>query len=186
MLIIAAAIGGGIVGAALGATKVAGAIAAVGVVLGVVGARSGSRSGLSIGGASSSWRASHGQMVSTSTYKAASGTGSRAVGDGEAVGLPDHQRLDLGRARLVLLPDEQGKLDRHQRCPTRRPKARSSPSAGVLAGGLTDPAQIIVTGDMQSPQAQTAIKDLQAEIAENPSSPADPGDAVQGRLGRSR
>jgi uncharacterized membrane protein YdfJ with MMPL/SSD domain len=36
------------------------------------------------------------------------------------------------------------------------------------AGGLTTPAQIIVTGDVQSPQVQAAIKKLQAEIAADP------------------
>jgi putative drug exporter of the RND superfamily len=35
-----------------------------------------------------------------------------------------------------------------------------------FAGGLTDPARIVITGDVQSPEAQAAIGDLQASVAE--------------------
>ena len=52
--------------------------------------------------------------------------------------------------------------------------------------GLTDPAQIIVTGDVQNPQTQTAIKDLQSAIAENPNfaaqtqvTPSQDGSAIE-------
>ena len=38
-----------------------------------------------------------------------------------------------------------------------------------FAGGLTDPAEIIVTGDVQSADAQAAIESLQGEIAQDPS-----------------
>ena len=37
-----------------------------------------------------------------------------------------------------------------------------------FAGGLTDPAEIIVTGDVGTPQTQAAIAKLQDEIAQNP------------------
>ena len=63
---------------------------------------------------------------------------------------------------------------------------RSSRSSASSPGGLTDPAQIIVTGDVQSPQVQAAIKSLQGEIAKNPSFapqtqvvPAKDGSAVE-------
>jgi len=35
-----------------------------------------------------------------------------------------------------------------------------------FAGGLTDPARIVITGDVRSPEAQAAIGDLQASVAE--------------------
>ena len=35
-----------------------------------------------------------------------------------------------------------------------------------FAGGLTDPARIVITGEVQSPEAQAAIGDLQASVAE--------------------
>jgi RND superfamily putative drug exporter len=35
-----------------------------------------------------------------------------------------------------------------------------------FAGGLTDPARMVITGDVQSPEAQAAIGDLQASVAE--------------------
>jgi RND superfamily putative drug exporter len=35
-----------------------------------------------------------------------------------------------------------------------------------FAGGLTDPARIVITGHVQSPEAQAAIGDLQASVAE--------------------
>ncbi|MGH2596313.1 MAG: MMPL family transporter, partial [Actinomycetota bacterium] len=38
-----------------------------------------------------------------------------------------------------------------------------------FAGGLTDPAEIVITGDVQTPEAQAAITKLQDEIAQNPS-----------------
>ncbi len=37
-----------------------------------------------------------------------------------------------------------------------------------FAGGLTDPALIVVSGNAQDPQVQAAVKDLQAEIAKDP------------------
>jgi RND superfamily putative drug exporter len=37
-----------------------------------------------------------------------------------------------------------------------------------FAGGLTDPASIIITGDVNNAQVQTAVKTLQADIAKNP------------------
>src|SRR5207244_7335315 len=36
------------------------------------------------------------------------------------------------------------------------------------AGGVTDPAQIVVSGNMQSPQVQAAGSKLRAEIANDP------------------
>ena len=36
-----------------------------------------------------------------------------------------------------------------------------------FAGGLADPVQIVVTGDVQSSQAQSAIQVLQSKIADN-------------------
>jgi uncharacterized membrane protein YdfJ with MMPL/SSD domain len=38
-----------------------------------------------------------------------------------------------------------------------------------FAGGLTDPALIVVTGDVNGPQVDAAVTDLQAEIAKDPS-----------------
>ncbi len=38
-----------------------------------------------------------------------------------------------------------------------------------FAGGLTDPAEIVITGDVKSPEVQAAITKLQGEIAQNPS-----------------
>ena len=35
-----------------------------------------------------------------------------------------------------------------------------------FAGGVTDPARIVITGDVRSPEAQAAIGDLQASVAE--------------------
>ena len=37
-----------------------------------------------------------------------------------------------------------------------------------FAGGLTDPAEIVVTGEVQTSQVQAAIETLQGEIAQNP------------------
>jgi RND superfamily putative drug exporter len=36
------------------------------------------------------------------------------------------------------------------------------------SGGVTDPAQVILTGDVGTPQVQAAVKDLQRAIAEDP------------------
>ena len=37
-----------------------------------------------------------------------------------------------------------------------------------FAGGVTDPAQIVITGDVQSPEVQAAVQRLQQEIAADP------------------
>ena len=57
--------------------------------------------------------------------------------------------LVLGVPGLVLLPAEQGQLDEHQpaagRLPSKRPSSRWS---GSSPAGVTDPAEIVITGDV--------------------------------------
>jgi len=55
-----------------------------------------------------------------------------------------------------------------------------------FAGGLTDPALIVVSGDAQDPKVQAAVSDLQAAIADDPAFatqtqvvPAQDGSAIQ-------